>query len=139
MKINELPIPFEEGSVYVRHAADGSNGNRNIAGIVTSSYVDLDGNSHFNVEEFTINYGAPSHAYKSFRATSDLEFVSQSYDLFCDVLDEVMILVAQHAESPAKKLAELNAIGISADMASRVSGQYDAKDGELPFDLEDDE
>jgi hypothetical protein len=138
MKINELPIPFEAGSVYVRHSADGG-ANKNVAGVVTSGYVDLDGNSHFNVEEFTVNYGSPSHAYKSFRATSDLEFVSQSYELFCDVLDEVMNLVAQQAEAPEKKLAELNAIAVSADMAARISGQYDARGSELPFDLEDDE
>jgi hypothetical protein len=124
MKINELPQPFVDGSVYVRHAPDGGS-NKYIAGIVIDEYTDLDGNSHFNVEEFSVTYGSPSRAYKSFRATSDLEFVSQSYELFCEVLDEVTTLVAQQSEAPEKKLAELNSIGISLDLAYRISAAYE--------------
>lgn len=128
MKISELPIKFEEGSQYVRAELSGSE-SLHVAGIVTSVFTDLDGHNHYNVTEFKrSSWGSPTATDRSYRGTSDLEFISQQRDAFEQVAGPVM---DEAIEEIARLMKTVDKLSLIVEMAD------EAINGDV-FDLEDD-
>jgi hypothetical protein len=121
MKIKELPTVLEEGSLYVRAELSGSE-SLHVAGIVTSVFTDLDGHAHYNVTEFKqSSWGSPTATARSYRDTSDLEFISQQRDAFEQVAGPVMDDAYEELARLMKTVNKLNFVIESVDDA--INGQ----------------
>lgn len=128
MKIKELPIALEEDSLYVRAELSGSE-SLHVAGVVTSVFTDLDGHTHYNVTEFKqSSWGSPTATARSYRDTSDLEFISQQRDAFEQVAGPVMDEAYEELARLMKTVNKLNVVIEMADAAIN-SDVFDLEDG----------
>ena len=128
MKIKELPIALEEGSLYVRAELSGSE-SLHVAGVVTSVFTDLDGHAHYNVTEFKQSWGSPTATARSYRDTSDLEFISQQRDAFEQVAGPVMDDAYEELARLMKTVDKLNVVIAMADMAINGPDVFELEEG----------